>query len=182
MNTLQFSRFLAAAPCRSSMPPSQVFRHRQAGRYSHTASSFALQGRDYIVGAHSPSVLSTPASKLTAFRTPRTMSYFAMNATYPTTSNAPSLLQIFSSKVLRATHRDARFGSSSSNQSNFRRTFDRHMGNYVIWAILGINGVVFLSWYVARANLVRSVRVFIAARTHSSVTEPKRSNLVYGNE
>lgn len=167
MNPLQFSRFLAATPCRTSiLRPSHAFRHLQAGRFAHTASSFAVQGRAYSIGTRAPSLLSLVASKLSAFRIPHTPSYFAMNAAHPTTSNSTSLLQMFSSKLLRATHRDARFGSSSSNWSNFRRTFDRHMENYVIWAILGVNGVVFVSWYVARANLVRYYASPCSTRTH----------------
>ncbi|TCD71327.1 hypothetical protein EIP91_011098 [Steccherinum ochraceum] len=98
------------------------------------------------------------------------MSYSAMNATHLTTSNSPSFVQMISSKVLRATHRDVRFGSSSSSWSNFRRNFDHNMGQYVIWAILGINGMVFVSWYVARANLSQRDPSLYAAMSRNFIS------------
>ena len=80
-------------------------------------------------------------------------------------SSTSSVLQFISSRISQATHRSGLKGFSRIRGSGhhyqppkgpFRRVIDSLPSGVIIWGILGINGLIFASWFVATANVVSS--------------------------
>lgn len=77
-------------------------------------------------------------------------------------SRTSSIAQFHWTRVSPATHRSEvsrSFGTGYGYRrppprGPFRRALDSMPGNAIIWGILGINGVIFVAWYVAVANAV----------------------------
>lgn len=92
--------------------------------------------------------------------------------TSPSTLREQSVLQFLSSRLAQATHRSGIRGGRAGGGygggpqgpwQRLRARINAIPSNYIFWGIIGLNGLVFVSWNLAWAKYVRPVLHFYYA-------------------
>lgn len=95
------------------------------------------------------------SARLHTLDTPRAA--LSSAALSPAAVKPSSVLHFLRTRILQATHRSSRPRGSQSSWEPPRPSsswLQRTPGSTIVWGIAGLNGLVFIGWYIAKANYV----------------------------